>query len=444
MRPDPNFTNDGMRSVASWLAALLLAVGCGVSGGALAQGQMRETLGPQTEKSQPQDTATPDPEVAEENADQDEDAAQDSGERAADNAKATEDAAEVNRAQVQPDIVKEQQQRYETLRDTWMRRIVPDGLDGDSKAASLRDSGVSSVALEAHNIDFFFADHVGFHVKNLKAALEPVNPGEPVDFDDPNQYVIHILSGEVLVRPQDLDALFNNHLLTYQPRSLSSLESRMSKDTLTVDVGTRIFRFIPPVGGLPTTLSGPIHLTDDNKIVYTPTSVKQFGTVPLKPLLSGAGIPLSALTPFKRQGVVLDGDKLVMDPETVFPPPRFKIDRITDASLSDEGLTLSFDSEIGDSGYIDPPIASDSYIWLQSGDARFYSTLLVNAHLELLSENDEPLDFHLYHYRAQSADGTIKSLEDGSLIVRVPNEFEIDDTDLHQYSGLKPRTANAQ
>ena len=337
-----------------------------------------------------------------------------------------------------PSLARRQQSLYDRLSATWNDRQVPAAFSHGMTTAHARNSGVAHVAMEAHNVDFYLGDGVGYHVRSLKAALVPKTPGEPIDFDDPDQYRIHVLSGEVLVRPRDLDALFNRYVLTYEPRALSSVENHTRRDTLEVTVGARLFKFIPPVGGLPTTLSGPIKVGKNNWLVYTPTNVTQFG-MPIKPLLDAVGLSLASVTPLDRPGVKLEGDQLLMNPETLFPPPRLMVDRISKASLDEDGLTLVFASDTSDAGFIDPPHEADSYIWLQSGDARFFSTLLVNAHLQLLSDSDDPLQFHLYHYRAQSAAGTIRTDTDGTLVVRVPNDFEIDDRSPQQQAGLSRR-----
>ncbi|WP_293625976.1 hypothetical protein [Salinisphaera sp.] len=418
-----------MGAAFSWLAVALVLLSASATG--WAQGQMRKSLGPEPGRLAP---------VL--NDDGSDSAQQDDEQQTADENTSQSPADANDNKTIQPNVVTAQQQRYATLRDIWRRRLLPDALKSDVGSFSLRDSGVRAIALQAKNVEFFMDKNVGYYVDNLRALLVPRKAGEPVNFDDPEQFDIHILAGELVVRPQDLDALFNNYLLDYQPRSLSRVTNKTSKDTLTVEVGARLFEFIPPVGGLPTTLEGPITVTDDNKLVYTPTQVKQFG-MPVKGLLSSVGLDLSTLTPFDREGIRLEEDKLIMDPERIFPPPHVKIDHIDSATLSDQGLTLKFSSDTSAAGFSDPPVATDSYIWLQAGDARFYSTLLVNANLQLMNNADERLKFNLYHYRAQSAAGTISAQVDGALIVRVPNEFEIDDGDIHQYSGLTPRSSSS-
>lgn len=328
-----------------------------------------------------------------------------------------------------PPLVRDQQALYQRLRNRlWNRRNLPAGLPEPTAPVTPRDSNVGAVGIAARNIDFVLDDGIGYHVERLRGALVPVNGDEPVNFDNPEQYRIRIFSGEVLVRPRELDALFNRYLLTHEPRSLSTVDSRTSEGELTVDVGARLFRFMPPVGGMPTTLRGAIKVTGNNRLVFAPQSVQSLG-LPLEPVLSALGLDLATLTPFDRPGIQLKGDRLIMNPERLFPPPRLAIDNISDVRLTDAGLRLTFSSRTSDAGFDRPPVASDSYIWLQSGDARFYRVLLVNTRVAVLSSSDEPLDFHLYDYRAQAAAGSIRIRRDGTHIIRVPNTFE--DTDDH-------------
>jgi|GEM_PF-1110339 len=343
-----------------------------------------------------------------------------------------------------PTLVREQQQEYQRLRDqVWNAPHPPAALPQPTHAPQARDSGIASVGIEARNVHFYIDNQIGYHVNRLKGELVPVNKGEPVNFDDPRQFRIHIFSGEVLIRPQDLEALMNNYILTYEPRSLSSVSMETSQDTLTVHTGARLFRFIPPISGLPTTLKGPVKVTEDNKLIYTPESVKQFGFMPVKPLLSALGLELSTLTPFKQKGIQLKGDQLIFDPETVFPPPRLKIDKVESAELTSRGLRLTFSSGTSNAGFAEPPVASDSYLWIQSGDALFSGVVLVNANLQVLNSGEGPLAFSLYDYRAQAAEGTIHSEPDGALVVHMPNDFEDDDDNPTQNTGLRPRGAGS-
>ena len=319
-----------------------------------------------------------------------------------------------------PALVEKQQQRYQALQNEWQARHVPRSLARPTDAPAARDSNVPTVGIKVQDVDYEIADGIGFYVKSLVGALVPNTAGEPVNFDDPDQYRIHIYAGEVTLSPAQLDAVFNRYVLTYAPRSLSSVENQTQDGRLIVDVGARLRGFVPPVGGLPTRLSGPVRVTDDNRLAYTPDQVSSLG-LPLRPVLNATGITLADITPLDRPGAHLDGNTLLLDPQNLFPAPRLEIDTIKKVTLSERGMTLVFGSDTPVPTFADPPVKTDSYIWLQSGDARFYGTVLVNARLALVNEDDKRLHFHLYDYRAQTAAGQIDGLADGTLIARVPN-----------------------
>ena len=341
-----------------------------------------------------------------------------------------------------PGLVKKQQAEYQRLRDeAWNKRELAPGLPAPEAMPTARDSNVGAVGISVRNVDLYLGHGIGYHVVRLEGALVPVAQGEPVNFDKPDSFRIHIFSGEVLIRPAHLDALFNNYLLVGAPRALSQVENTTTTNALKVSLGARLFKVLPPVGGMPTTLSGPIKVNKAKQLVYTPETVKSLG-VPLKPLLSGVGLKLATITPFKRPGIVLQGNQLVMDAEKLFPPPQLKIEKISNAVLDERGLTLTFSSGVNINETRQPPTAAKSSIWLHSGDARFYNVVLVNSSLQLLPEGDAPLQFHLYDYRAQTASGTIRMRADGTLLVRVPNDFKrsIDDTP-QQITNASPRDA---
>ena len=325
-----------------------------------------------------------------------------------------------------PSLLKDQQARYRHLAHVWNHRVVPTGLPGAKRSAGPRDSGVDAVGLDVHNVDFELGDGIGFYVKSLAGAMLSHKAGAPLDFDDPTSYDIHIYSGTVVIRPDDLDALFNRYVLTDEPRSLSSVSNHTRDGSLDVDVGARLFGFIPPIGGLPTHLSGPIRIDKDGWLVYTPNRVSSLG-LSLLGLLKATGLSLATVTPLEQTGVKLKGNELLMDPEHLFPAPTLHIDHIKSATLSKAGLTLVFDRDKADPNFSKIPVSSDSYIWLQSGDARFFSTVLVNTRLLMKNIHGKRLHFNLYHYRAQTAAGHINGLMDGSLVVNVPNQFDTDD-----------------
>ena len=292
------------------------------------------------------------------------------------------------------------------------------GSASNAAAGDERHSSGPAPLIHVQNVDFYVAGHIGFHVRSLDAQMVPKKPGEPVDLDDPNQYDIHIIDGEVVEPWPAMAALFNDYLLDYAPRSLNDLQLKPLDGKLEVTGGIKLWNHFPGVW-LPTTMRGTIAAEDERHLVYRPTEVKVLG-VPQAGLLRALDIPLASLTPFVRKGVALKGNDLVFDQYTVFPAPTL-VSRLASATVTDEGLVLKFrhtDASAGAIAARPPAGAGESFVWIESGDVKMFNSLVTNARTYIEdSSNAGPMKFDLYGYRRDVSKGTVRMGEDGTLSV---------------------------
>ncbi|MFM0483635.1 hypothetical protein PQQ81_24115 [Paraburkholderia strydomiana] len=281
-----------------------------------------------------------------------------------------------------------------------------------------RHSSGHASLIHVENVDFYVAGRIGFHVRSLDAQMIPKTPGEPVDLDDPGQYDIRIIGGEVVEPWPAMAALFNDYLLDYEPRSLNDLQLKPVDGKLEVTGGIKLWNHFPGVW-LPTTMSGTIVARDERHLVYEPSSVKVLG-IPQAGLLRALDIPLASLTPFARKGVALEGNELVFDQYTVFPPPVLQ-GRLASATVTDEGLLLKFRRETGIAPARPPANmvnAAKSYVWIESGDVKMFNSLVTNARTFIKdSSNAGAMKFDLYGYRRDVSKGTVKMDTNGGLEV---------------------------
>jgi|GEM_PF-316140 len=277
-----------------------------------------------------------------------------------------------------------------------------------------RHSSGPAPLIHVQNVDFYVAGRIGFHVRSLDAQMVPKKPGEPVDFDDPDQYDIHIIGGEVVEPWPAMAALFNDYLLDYAPRSLNDLQLKPVDGQLEVTGGIKLWNHFPGVW-LPTTMSGTISAADERHLVYRPAEVKVLG-VPQAGLLRALDIPLASLTPFTRKGVALKGNELVFDQYTVFPPPVL-ISRLASATVTEAGLVLKFRRD--SAAVAKPPAgAGHSFVWIEAGDVKMFNSLVTNTRTYIEdSSNSGAMKFDLYGYRRDVSKGTVRMDEDGTLRV---------------------------
>jgi hypothetical protein len=240
----------------------------------------------------------------------------------------------------EPPMAAVQRKDLASVRQQWSQRCEPTAggtrVAGDQHAA-VRDSRSAPPVVQMRNVDFRITGDIGFHVHQLTAQLVPHTPGQPVDMDDPSQFDIRILGGEVTVPKASLDALFNTYLLDYAPRSLNALSLTPGDGVLDVAGGLKLRNHFPGVW-LPFGMRGTLALKESRYLVYTPTDLGVMGVQTLG-LLKSMGLQLAGLAPLDRSGAKLDGDTMVLDQTTVFPPPRLTGEMKT-ARVTPDGLVL--------------------------------------------------------------------------------------------------------
>ncbi|KVL36791.1 hypothetical protein WS97_10895 [Burkholderia territorii] len=269
--------------------------------------------------------------------------------------------------------------------------------------------------IHLHNVDFNLSGDIGFHVEDLDVQLIAKRPGEPVDLDDPNQYDIRILGGSVVESWKAMSALFNNYLLDYSPRSLNDLQLSADGQDLRVRGGIKLWNHVPGVW-LPTDMKGSLSVLDDRHLAFRPSQVSVLG-IPQAKLLRSLGIELASLTPLQRRGAELRGDTLVLDQYTVFPPPVLN-GKLGQATVERDGLRLTFRRAADAPALKRPQIDAPSYMWMEGGDMKMFNVLELNVRALIRnSAQAGAMRFDLYDYRSQVAQGSVRMLPDGTLVV---------------------------
>lgn len=309
-----------------------------------------------------------------------------------------------------------QQEKLHAIAPTWTTTHIPNGMPQVNRQSNLRTSGTTGASMLVRNVYFIFTDDIGFDIKTLSASFEPLRPEEPVNLDDPRQFIIRIHSGEVILPPKAISALFNKQILAYWPRPLNNMRFITHNNSLVVETGLKLWSWFPFVW-LPARLEGNIILDQKNQLVYTPRDVRVLG-IPMAGLLRTFGIKLTTLLTLNREGANLVGNSIILNHKKVFPPPALT-GNIASACLEEAGLRLTFNDSVPASEFSPPATAGRSFIWIQSGDVKLFDTLVTNANILIKDENMNcNMNFNLYDYRCLIAEkNEIKLSEDGTLVV---------------------------
>jgi len=314
-------------------------------------------------------------------------------------------------------FIEKQQQELKTLRSQWQHKSIPSGMQtAPLRPTTERDSGADNVSIYIQNVNFDIVENIGFYVEELAATLEPKVAGNPVVFDDVESFTINVHKGSVILSPQVIADLFNQHILDYWPRPMDDLKVKVKKDYLEVVADIKLWSWFPGFW-LPADLGGSIVLSDDNKLVYEIDDVRLFG-IPLFGLLSTLSIDLDLLLSVDRQGATLVDSTLILDHTAVFPPPTL-MGEIASTFIDEDGLHLTFAANEAVS-FNQPTVKSDSYIWMQSGDPRLFDIVVNNGNIQVIDDTSKPLRFNLYDYRKQVAGGKLRMNKAGDIIATLP------------------------
>lgn len=266
----------------------------------------------------------------------------------------------------------------------------------------LRSSSVKRTAIDLRNVDFRFSGEIGFFVESAAATLAPKDPGESVDLDHIDRFIIRIHRGEVLLQSSDLTALFNQHILDYPNAPLKNISITTSAGRLTADA--RLILDKLPNFELRSRFAGTISLTADYKLTYELDDIRIFG-VQVAGLLKKLRGGLPKLITVEREGVSLQDFSLLLNHRQMFPVLELEGD-IAAVSLTEMGLHLRF-ADSPNVAFITPSSLGESYIWIQSGDPKLIGLVITNAQIAILPKaKTGPLKFDLYHYREQLSRAT--------------------------------------
>ncbi|KVE24549.1 hypothetical protein WS67_20865 [Burkholderia singularis] len=313
---------------------------------------------------------------------------------------------------------------YAAWRKFWQADITP--LPAGARppcppAATDRRSGYPRVGIQIRNSDIYLNQDLGFHVLQLDGWLEPKRADMPVDFDAPDTYDLRIESGEIMVPFEVLATLFNRYILTYPGARFTDVKTSYYTAKQLMITGRANPWGLLPHPSVPVTMIADIATIDDRPVLrLTPQQTQAFG-LPLTTMMHLTGIGLASVVPITAAGVDFKGNTLDIDYQALFPPPKI-VGNASAAWVGARGLYLRFGKQ-GETAmtFAPPGTLPQSYIWLQSGDVKFFNLTLLNARALI---RPAPLTrtfrFALNDYRQRLASGDATIAPDGTLEIALP------------------------
>lgn len=303
----------------------------------------------------------------------------------------------------------------------------PMQLGGDARAFAARSRAGTYMKLS--NLNFRLTDVIHLQVKELVGEAVPKTRNGIVNFDDIHSFRIDVLSGEVFVRTEIMEYIFNNLVFKYEGTPLRNMKLEFFDDE---DNGKPVKKLrlkgdMKLVVWLGFEMVGKIYLDREKTlIVIEAERIKSLGLPYTKTLLDTVGLNMEKLLPVPSgRGITMMGNKIIVEPFKIFPPPQMG-GYISDMRVQSGGLQLFFSGKTMVNFPALPVKDAKNYLFLYQGDVKFGKLMMVDARLQMVDMSQKSdFDFYLQKYLVPLGAGYSKILRDGSVVAYIPDYRDV-------------------
>ncbi|HET6568881.1 MAG TPA: hypothetical protein VFG50_13015 [Rhodothermales bacterium] len=281
------------------------------------------------------------------------------------------------------------------------------------------DAPDSPTFTEMRNVHFRYGLNVAMEIRHLSGEMTRTEPEVPIFFDDPGSFVIHISNGEIGLSGTSLTGLLNGYVFDYEGAPLRSIVVSVDGSQL------NITGILHKVVDIPFEMGADVSATAEGDIRLHPTSMR-ICTIPGMGLMDALGVQLEDLMDVsKAPGVRVQGNDLLLDPETATPPPAIR-GRVTAVRVDGDVMLLTFRTPADSEAVTNPSLFGDlpegNWMLFRGGTLHFGKLYMVRADLQLLdADPSDAFDFFLSRYAAQLVAGYSRVTPAQGLKVSMPD-----------------------
>lgn len=276
--------------------------------------------------------------------------------------------------------------------------LAGSGRDGLRANPAAETSG-KPVAVQMRNVLYHFTDNVAVHIRSLRGELVPKGHEFPI-FDDKESFTLQIESAEIAIAADSLANVLNSYVFSGHDAPLKDISIRLENGRV------KIKGKLAKKAGIPFETEGRLSPTADGKIRLHPEKIKALH-LPVKGLMDLLGVEMSDLIKNgKVQGVRVENDDLILDPQTLLPPPHIA-GPVTAVRLENNNIVQVFQRAGNKSREMQ--ISATNYMAYRGNQLRFGKLTMSDTDLVLIDmDPKDPFDFYLDHYKEQVAAGYTK------------------------------------
>ena len=266
------------------------------------------------------------------------------------------------------------------------------------------------------NVEYHLTDRIIVHIVSLDGKLTP-KPGQIPVFDDKASFGLDIDTATIILSMAALTNDLNDYVFAKPDAPLKHLDASTQGDQLVMK-GLLVSK-----GGVPFETSGSMSVTPEGMIRVHITEVKAL-KLPVKGLMDLLGLDTEKLLNTKKvEGVTVDKDDLILDPEKILPPPELH-GHLTALKIENGEIHLTFGPANGQTAPlpVTESCVAKNYLHFRGGSVRFGKLTMADTDLELLDSTPaDPFDFAIDHYNEQLVAGYSKMTQSGGLCVHLPD-----------------------
>ena len=276
--------------------------------------------------------------------------------------------------------------------------------------------GRQAVEVDMRNVDLHVSPSITLGIRHLRGRFVGVGKEGIPFLDDKNSYVVVIDTGEIAMSIASMNALTGN-VLGGERSNIDDL--RLSSDEGRLVQKGEIDKKID----LPFKVKGELSATPDGRIRVHAGSVKAFG-LPMKQVMKLFSIEMDDLVKVQPgNGVVVDGNDMILDPEKILPAPHIK-GKVTKVRLEGNFIVQTFGSGVPQS--LKPAAISPNHIYWKGGELMFGKLMMAGTDLELVDEDPkDPFDFSVDDWNDQLVAGYSKNTPSRGLKAHMPDYADL-------------------
>jgi hypothetical protein len=280
----------------------------------------------------------------------------------------------------------------------WLLLLSSASLADHSTAENPAD-GNHSVEVQMQNVMYHFTDNIVVHIRRLHGELIPTKGDLPV-FDDKESFTLKIASAEIAISSASLANVLNSYVFAKPDAPVKGISIHIESGDR-IKIKGKLHR----KGDIAFETEGRLSTTPDGKIRLHAEKVKALH-LPVKGLMDLLGIEISDLIKTgKVHGVTAEKDDLILDPQTLLPPPHIA-GQVSSVHLERDNLVQVFGTS---SKSMSIQFAPTNYMYYRGNQLRFGKLTMTDTDMALIDmDPGDPFDFDLDHYKQQLVAGYTK------------------------------------